>query len=261
MGFICEKYLNNQAGLIVAFQGENNTENYFAGNNIQDAINYFNMYFDNGILYIHSDEELALEETGINNLEEATLLRQQLNDVINTMTDEEAQERAFLFPNWKTNTSYNVGTRVRYGGRIFKVLQAHTSQDIWTPTHAPSLFAQVLTDEETGEPTAWQQPTSTNPYMYGDKVIYNNAIYESIIDFNVWNPTDYPQGWNLIQDLTPQPDPNPQEEILDWVQPDASNPYNTGDKVRYNNQIYQSLIDNNVWSPEAYPTGWELIEE
>lgn len=24
--------------------------------------------------------------------------------------------------------------------------------------------------------------------------------------------------------------------------------------------LYKSLIDNNVWTPEAYPTGWELQE-
>lgn len=25
--------------------------------------------------------------------------------------------------------------------------------------------------------------------------------------------------------------------------------------------IYESLIDGNVWSPESYPDGWEVIEE
>jgi hypothetical protein len=34
----------------------------------------------------------------------------------------------------------------------------------------------------------------------------------------------------------------------------------TGDKVIYNGQTYQSVIDNNIWSPEAYPAGWTLIE-
>lgn len=24
--------------------------------------------------------------------------------------------------------------------------------------------------------------------------------------------------------------------------------------------LYKSLIDNNTWSPEAYPTGWEIVE-
>ena len=50
-------------------------------------------------------------------------------------------------------------------------------------------------------------------------------------------------------------------EILDWEQPDSTNPYMKGDKVKYNGKIYESVIDNNVWSPEAYPQGWKEVEE
>ena len=32
-------------------------------------------------------------------------------------------------------------------------------------------------------------------------------------------------------------------------------------EVHYKGKVYESLIDNNVWSPEAYPQGWKLIEE
>lgn len=33
-----------------------------------------------------------------------------------------------------------------------------------------------------------------------------------------------------------------------------------GDKVKFNGKIYESVIDNNVWSPEAYPQGWKEVE-
>ena len=51
------------------------------------------------------------------------------------------------------------------------------------------------------------------------------------------------------------------ETIPEWVQPDSTNAYMTGDKVRYNGVVYESTIDNNIWSPEAYPAGWKVIEE
>lgn len=260
MGFIREKYSNNQGGLTVTFLGENNTENYFAGNNIQDALEYFNMYLKDNQIYIRTDDELALTEVGINSMEEATELRAELNNIISVMTDEEAVERAILFSNWVSNKAYTVGERVRYGGRIFKVLQNHTSQADWTPSRAPSLFAEVLVSED-GEPQEWQQPSSTNPYLTGDKVIYNGLIYESLIDNNIWSPEAYPEGWQLISEPTPvEPEPEPEENIPEWQQPDASNAYNTGDKVIYNGQVYESTIDNNVWSPETYPAGWTLVE-
>ena len=49
--------------------------------------------------------------------------------------------------------------------------------------------------------------------------------------------------------------------IPTWVQPlGASDAYNTGDEVMYNGIYYRSTIDENVWSPEAYPQGWEVVE-
>ena len=32
--------------------------------------------------------------------------------------------------------------------------------------------------------------------------------------------------------------------------------YRTGDRVIYNGHIYESTINNNVWSPDTYPQGW-----
>ena len=255
MGFILEKYSNNMARLIVSFYGDSNTKEYFSGDNATDALNYFNLYIKNNQIYYKTEEELALSEAGISTITEAEQLRQELNEIIGEMTDEEAIERPILFPNWKSGKEYTINERVRYGGRIFKVLQNHTSQEDWTPSRAPSLFVEILTSE-TGEPQEWQQPSSTNPYLTGDKVIYNGQIYESLIDNNVWSPADYPTGWKLIQD-----EQNSEEQIIpEWQQPDATSAYHIGDKVSYNDLIYESLIDNNVWSPESYPQGWKLID-
>ena len=48
----------------------------------------------------------------------------------------------------------------------------------------------------------------------------------------------------------------------EWVQPlGSTDAYNTGDIVSYNGTLYRSTIDGNVWSPEAYPAGWEEYTE
>ena len=50
--------------------------------------------------------------------------------------------------------------------------------------------------------------------------------------------------------------------IIEWAQPISSaDAYMAGDEVMFNGIHYRSLIDNNVWSPEAYPQGWEVVEE
>lgn len=104
-----------------------------------------------------------------------------------------------LFPHWSGNSKeYVKDDKVLYNDVLYKVLQNHTSQEGWTPTSAPSLFAKVLTSE--GEILDWEQPDSTNPYMKGDKVKYNGKIYESLIDNNVWSPEAYPQGWKEVEE-------------------------------------------------------------
>ena len=46
-----------------------------------------------------------------------------------------------------------------------------------------------------------------------------------------------------------------------WSQPTgAHDAYNNGDIVDFNGDLYESLIDGNVYSPEAYPAGWKKVE-
>lgn len=113
------------------------------------------------------------------------------------LTDEQAAKVPVLFPTWATNTAYKVGERCTYEGTLYKCLQAHTSQDDWTPKAAVSLWAVVLIPDPNVIPD-WVQPDSTNAYMKGDKVRYNGKIYQSLIDNNVWPPDAYPQGWEIV---------------------------------------------------------------
>ena len=82
-----------------------------------------------------------------------------------------------------------------HGGVLYKVLQAHTSQETWKPDASPSLFAKVLIPDYNAIP-AWEQPDSTNAYMKGDQVTHYGKTWESDIDNNVWAPGVY--GWSEV---------------------------------------------------------------
>lgn len=132
------------------------------------------------------------------NINRAKYLRDVISGAMQSVDDEIAIETPLLFPEWKADTSYEVGFKVQYGGVLYKILQAHTSQSDWMPDVAPSLFAKVLAGQEGTDIGEWEQPDSTNPYMKGDKVTYNGKTYESVIDNNVWSPDTYPAGWKEI---------------------------------------------------------------
>lgn len=128
-------------------------------------------------------------------IERARQLRAVIESLAETLDDESAAESVELFPIWATDTDYAVGDRRRYEGLLYKCLQAHTSQETWNPTDAPSLWAKVLIPDP-GEVPEWEQPESTNPYMMGDKVRHKEKIWISVIDNNVWEPGVY--GWDEV---------------------------------------------------------------
>lgn len=123
-------------------------------------------------------------------------IREMIEKAAASLTDTEALEAPALFPAWAVGKAYTVGERVAYGGKLYKVLQAHTSQADWTPDVAVSLFAEVA---KPGEIPVWKQPTGAqDAYNTGDKVHYPDEagpVYVSTVDANVWAPGVY--GWEI----------------------------------------------------------------
>ena len=112
------------------------------------------------------------------------------------MNEEDSLAYPELFGKWKPGVNYEAEYKLRHEGIVYKVLQAHTSQEGWEPNVAPSLFAKVLIPDPTVIPE-WEQPDSTNPYMAGDKVTHNGQTWESTVDNNVWEPGVY--GWTVVE--------------------------------------------------------------
>ena len=174
----------------------------------QDAV--FVDYIDTG-MYIRAMYEIVeIEPTEEEQIIEQTnkameLLNINFNGLLPNLSDEQALQVPLMFPKWQEGKEYVVGDRVLYLGVLYKVLQAHTSQQGWEPDIAPSLFAKnLIVKDENGEQVdipEWVQPDSTNPYMIGDKVKFGGKVYQSLIDNNVWSPSDYPQGWEEVNEV------------------------------------------------------------
>ena len=89
------------------------------------------------------------------------------------------------------------------------------------------------------------------------------------------NSVGDPQLYKVVQNHTSQADWLPSvtpalytaigldnEGYPIWSQPTgAHDAYNKGDIVNYNGTLYKSLIDGNVYAPDAYPAGWEVYTE
>lgn len=78
-------------------------------------------------------------------LTEAEISRMLITEQINTLTvdDNTALRMMEFYPDWAANTAYTVGFKVRYNGKLWRVVQAHTSLVGWEPTAAASLWEQI----------------------------------------------------------------------------------------------------------------------
>lgn len=92
-------------------------------------------------------------------------------------------------------------------------------------------------------------------YTLDERVLYNDVLYKVVTAHTsqeTWTPDVSPSLFAKI--LIPD-----ESTIYPWTQPDSTNPYIIGDKVTYNGKTYVSIVDNNVWTPDAY--GWQEIAE
>ena len=115
---------------------------------------------------------------------------------VDELSAEELIEMIDLYPNYTIDINYNVGDIFKYEGKLYKVIQEHTSLENWVPSELPALYLNMMPENVIPE---WKQPTiAEDAYKIGDKVIFEDKVYESLIDGNTWSPKDYSQGWKLI---------------------------------------------------------------
>lgn len=130
--------------------------------------------------------------------EHAYKLREMLHKASASLPDEDALEAVELFPLWAAGIDYEADQRIRYGEKLYRCVQAHTSQSGWEPPATPALWTEVA---KPGEIPVWRQPTGAqDAYMTGDKVHYPTAddpIYVSTVDNNVWQPGVF--GWEVVE--------------------------------------------------------------
>lgn len=215
---------------------------------------------------MEQDIKDAAASGGETNPQIMTFAALALAPMASTLTDEQIISVSSLWPEWSQDSvAYKVNDVVQYSNKLWRCEQAHTSQASWTPDAALSLWSQIDIADDGID--VWTQPTGAhNAYNKGDRVHYPTAsdpIYVSLIDGNVWAPDAYPQGWKLEGEGggSEEPEEPGGETYPEWVQPTgAHDAYSKGDRVTYGGKVYESLIDSNVWSPDAYPAGWKLEE-
>ena len=108
-----------------------------------------------------------------------------------------AGEHRELFASWEAGVAYTVGQYRNSGEKLYRCVQAHTSQEGWEPENTPALWAVAADPAE--EWPAWSQPLGAqDAYAKGAKVSHGGKRWTSDVDGNVWEPGAY--GWTEAAD-------------------------------------------------------------
>ena len=133
---------------------------------------------------------------------DALSLRSRAKDMDGTAVISE-ERKAPVFDPQKDYSSWEIGSPVRelVDGeyQVFKLLQPYNAANYeGTPSTLPAIWSIChTTDPMLAKPYLAPNGTS-GMYMTGDCCTENGTVYKSIIDNNVWAPSSYPTGWEVV---------------------------------------------------------------
>lgn len=153
--------------------------------------------YENGVLREATAEEIA-EAARAQEEAEKVIVQMTLQEVMQYLApklfadvpDKDALRMVDCYPKWKAGIAVATGERYQYNGKLYKVVQPHTTQADWTPDITPALYTEVSVVEW----AEWVQPLgSEDAYRIDAKVAHNDKHWISEIDYNTYEPGVY--GW------------------------------------------------------------------
>ena len=95
------------------------------------------------------------------------IIRQQINTL--DVDDQTAVRMTEFYPAWESGQAYTAGYKVQYSGKLWRCIQAHTSQDSWAPsTDTASLWERI---DETHDGTQY------DPIPYEGNMALTAGLY------------------------------------------------------------------------------------
>lgn len=127
-------------------------------------------------------------------IERAVQLRPIIEKAAQSLDDQAASTSAELFPRRKEDGSLiKAGVRINEGGKVLRA-----AVDLWdteqnSPANAPTLWEELAYRE--GYRIIPETITVASQFVKGERGWWGDALYESLMDANVYTPAQYPAGW------------------------------------------------------------------
>lgn len=118
------------------------------------------------------------------------MIKQQINTL--TVDDATALRMIAFYPEWAAGAEYPVDYKIQYNGELYKVLQAHTSQEGWRPgAGTESLYTRIDEQHDGSKydpiPYSGNMALENGKYYTQDGVLYlcnrdtGNPVYHDLV--------------------------------------------------------------------------------
>lgn len=97
----------------------------------------------------------------------AMLIRQQINTL--AVDDQTELRMTEFYPEWTSGQGYTAAYKVRYGGKLWRCVQAHTAQSGWEPSTATASLWEQICESHDG--------TLADPIPYSGNMELENGKY------------------------------------------------------------------------------------
>lgn len=117
------------------------------------------------------------------------LIAQQINTM--DVDDQTAVRMTEFYPEWASGQAYTAGYKVQRNGKLWRCIQAHTSQDSWAPSTDTASLWECIDEEHTGDqydpiPYEGNMALTAGLYYTQDGVTYlctrdtGSAVYNAL---------------------------------------------------------------------------------
>ena len=116
------------------------------------------------------------------------LIAQQINTL--SVDDNTALRMVEFYPEWAENAEYTIGYKVQRNGKLWRCIQAHTSQTGWEPENAASLWTEICESHagtlEDPIPYSGNMALESGKYYMQDGKVYRcirdtvNPVYNAL---------------------------------------------------------------------------------
>lgn len=115
-----------------------------------------------------------------------------------TLDDADASVVVGLYDGMKYDDSLiKAGTRINWNGTLMRAAVDLWDSESYNPDNAPTLWEKVM--YKNGIRIIPDVITATLAFSKGEQGWWQDVLYESLIDGNVYTPAQYPAGWAEVK--------------------------------------------------------------